>query len=222
VHKIERLAGNVGYLDVRVLHAASVAGETVVAAMNFLSNASALIIDLRQCLGGEPNTVALAISYLYNSEPVHLNSLYLRREDSTQQFWTAAYVPGKRLAGTPVYVLTSSSTFSGGEEFAYDLKSRKRATLVGETTRGGAHPGTPYRLNAHFEIFIPNGRAINPITGADWEGTGVRPDIAVPAEQAFTVAYRMALEAIITSLGNSSSKPHQELAEEARTALNTL
>ncbi|MCL4559289.1 MAG: S41 family peptidase [Chloroflexi bacterium] len=92
---------------------ASVAGETIVAAMNFLAYVDALIIDLRQCLGGEPNPVALAISYLFDSEPVHLNSLYLRSDDRTQQFWTPAYVPGKRLVEIPVYLLISRATFSG-------------------------------------------------------------------------------------------------------------
>lgn len=222
LHKAERLLGNVGYLSVRVFHSAAWGGEVAIAAMNFLSNTNALIIDLRKCRGGEPGMVVLISSYLFGEEPVHLNSLYLRSDNLTQQYWTLPYVPGRRFSNKPVYILTSKDTFSGGEEFAYDLKTRQRATLVGETTRGGAHPGMSYRLHPHFDVFIPNGRAINPVTGTNWEGSGVVPDILVPQEEAFTVAYRMALESIIEGLNESTSNPLRLLREEAQVALQSL
>lgn len=133
--------------------------------MNFLVNTNALILDLRKCRGGNPGMVALISSYLLDEEePVHLNSLYWREYDFTQQYWTLPYVPGKRFGDIPIYVLTSKDTFSAGEEFAYNLKTSQRATVVGEITMGGAHPGSPYRIHPHFEVFIPVGRAINPIT----------------------------------------------------------
>jgi C-terminal processing protease CtpA/Prc len=212
----------VGYLDIHVLHAAFISGETAVAAMNFLRGVHAMIIDLRQCRGGEPNMNALLSSYFFGEEPVQLSSLYLREDDSTHQYWTSPYVPSQRLDNIPLYVLTSQTTFSGGEAFAYDLKAYQRATLVGESTRGGAHPGMTYRLHEHFDVFIPNGRPTNPVTGSNWEGTGVTPDIAVPQEQAFAIAYRMALQSITKTLSEFSSAPYQTLLAEAQAALTAL
>lgn len=219
LHKVERLPGNVGYLDIHYFHRPAWGGDTAVAAMGFLANASAMIIDLRQCTGGHPGMVALISSYLFEEEPVHLDSIYWREEDLTQQYWTLPYVPGKRLGDKPVYVLIGKATFSAGEAFAYDLRSRQRATLVGEKTDGGAHPGASYRLHPHFEVFIPVGRAINPVSGANWEGSGVTPDVSVPQEQAFVCAYNMALQSVIAGLGEAPSGPFKALAEEAQGAL---
>src|SRR5581483_807463 len=115
-----------------------------------------------------------------------LNDLYNRKENSTRQFWTLSYVPGPRLAKQPVFVLTAKRTFSGAEEFTYNLKSLKRATIVGETTGGGAHPVNGQRIDEHFMVGVPFARAINPITKTNWEGTGVEPDVKVPASEALT------------------------------------
>jgi len=143
--KIERMAGNIGYLDLRGFAVADMAGDTLAAAMNFVGNTEALIIDLRQNGGGDPAMVTLLCSYLFGQEPVHINDLYWREGNRTEEFWTKKSVPGKRYEGKDVYVLTSNRTFSGGEEFAYDMKNLKRATLVGETTGGGANPGVDPR-----------------------------------------------------------------------------
>ena len=199
--KIERLQGNVGYLDLRGFFDAEGGAETVAAAMNFLANTDALIIDLRQNGGGSPEMVALISSYLFGNEPVHLNSLYWREGNRTQEFWTKASVPGKRFQGKDVYVLTSSRTFSGAEEFSYNLKNLKRATIIGETTGGGAHPGGGFRIHEHFGMFVPTGRAINPISKTNWEGTGVKPDIEVPAEQALKTAHILALQKVLEQNG---------------------
>jgi C-terminal processing protease CtpA/Prc len=166
--------------------------------------------------------VALLISYLVGPEPVHLNSFYMRSEDKTTQSWTQAYVPGKRMADKPVYVLTSNRTFSGAEEFSYNLKNLKRATLIGETTGGGAHPGDDVFVHPHYRVFVPIGRPINPVSGTNWEGTGVEPDIAVPQEQALTVAHRMALEDLLDKLGDAPKGAARTQAEEARAALAEL
>jgi C-terminal processing protease CtpA/Prc len=219
LHKVERLPGNVGYLEIREFYNSSWAGDTAVAAMTFLANTNGLIFDLRECRGGDSDTIALIYSYLVGDERVQLTSLYWRDEDVTLEYWTLPYVPGKRFGDKPVYVLTGKDTFSGGEAFAYDLQAHQRAILVGEITRGGAHPGTNYRLHAHFDVFIPNGRAINPITGENWEGNGVTPDIQIPQEQALDMAYRMALQSIIANLDKTKSRPLTLLKEEARTAL---
>ncbi len=222
IHKVERLPGNIGYMDIHYFHRAAWGGDTVAAAMNLLANAGALIIDLRKCSGGYPAMISLVVSYLFGEEPVHLSSIYWRDEDITQQYWTLPHIPGKRLGNIPVYVLISKVTFSGGEEFASILLTRKRATIIGDKTDGGAHPGTSYRLHPHFEVFIPIGRVINPVTGKDLEGIGVTPDISVPQEHAFLAAYHMALQAVLTNLSGSSAGPNGALAKEAQTALNNL
>jgi hypothetical protein len=219
LHRVERLPGNVGYLDIHLFHRAGWGGDTAIAAMTFLANTNALIIDLRKCTGGYPDMIALMSSFLFGEEPVHLGSVYWRDDDITQQYWTLPYLPAKRFIDKPVYVLISKVTFSGGEGFAYNLQARKRAILVGEKTDGGAHPGASYRLHPHFEVFIPIGRTINPITGSDWEGIGVTPDIPASSEKAFMIAYSLALESILASLGDSPSGPFKELAEEIKKAL---
>ena len=222
LHKIERLPGNVGYLEIHYFHRPAWAGDAAVAAMQVLANTSALILDLRHCPGGYPGMVSLILSYLFGDEPVHLNSIYWRDDDNTQQYWTLPYVPGKTYGDKPVYVLTSRETFSGGEAFAQHLQARQRGIVVGEKTDGGAHPGARYRLDAHFEAFIPVGRAIDPITGGNWEGSGVTPDVTVPAEEALAAAYRLALAAVIERLGDVDSGPLGALLEEAREALDRL
>jgi len=191
--KVEHLAGNIGYVKFDFFADPDVCGPTAVAAMNFIANVDALIFDLRENGGGDPKMVAFISSYLFD-QLTHLNDLYTRKDNSTQQFWTLPYVPGKRLAGVPVYVLTSKETFSGGEEFCYNLKNLKRATLVGETTGGGAHPVSGHRLDDHFMIGVPFARAINPISHTNWEGTGVEPDVKVPAADALSTAQKLASE----------------------------
>jgi C-terminal processing protease CtpA/Prc len=221
--RVERLPGNVGYLDLRQFASPEYAGDLAVAAMQLLAHTDALIVDLRRNGGGSPAMVALLTSYLFGPQPVHLNSLHWREGDRLAQWWTHQYVPGKRYGGDkPVYVLTSAHTFSGAEEFAYNLQQLKRATLIGETTGGGAHPGDGHQLTPHFAAFIPGGRAINPISGTNWEGTGVSPDIAVPAAEALTVAQRLALGAIIERKPSAEDRDDRALADEAREALAGL
>lgn len=218
--RVERLPGNVGYLDLRSFEDPAIGGETAAAAMNLLAHTSAVIIDLRQNGGGWPEMVALLTTYLSDQEVVHLNSLYSRQEDKTQQFWTLPYVPGSRFGGKkPIYILTSKRTFSAAEEFTYNLKQLKRATVIGETTSGGANPGDWFSLTAHFAVFIPTGRAINPISQDNWEGSGVVPDIAVPQEDAFDVALVEALKAVSAELSTVATGPLAQLYREAQEAL---
>lgn len=189
IGRVERLAGNVGLLEISpVLFSADLVGDELAAALRIVRHTRALVLDLRGCLGSDPATVAFLCTYLLPPE-THLEDLYDRATDSTVQFWTLPYVPGPRY-GTerPVYVLTSADTFSGGEAVAYVLKHTGRATLVGEVTRGGAHPRVGVRVHPHLEAAIPVARSINPVTGTNWEGTGVEPDIAVPAAEALPAA----------------------------------
>ena len=204
--KVERLPGNIGYLEFLNFMDEELGADTVAAAMNFINNTDALIIDMRNNGGGNPAMVALVCSYLFGPEPVHLNDLYWREGNRTDEFWTRKEIAGKRYLNKDVYVLTSKRTFSGAEEFSYNLKNLKRATIIGETTGGGAHPGGGFRINEHFGMFVPTGRAISPITKTNWESTGVTPDISVPADQALHVARIMALKKSVTTFANPDRK----------------
>jgi hypothetical protein len=191
--KAERLPPNIGYLKFNMFANPDICGPTASAAMNFLGSVDALIIDLRENGGGDPKMVAYISSYLFD-ERTHLNDLYHRKENKTEEFWTSTDVPGKRLGGKPVFVLTAKRTFSGAEEFTYNLKNLKRATIVGETTGGGAHPVSGHRIDDHFMIGVPFARAINPISKTNWEGTGVEPDVKVSAAEALDVAKKLAVK----------------------------
>jgi C-terminal processing protease CtpA/Prc len=191
--RVERLPGNIGYVEVRGFGFLERGSVAAAAAMDFVAETDALIIDLRRNGGGEPEMVLALCSYFFG-ESVHVNDIYDRPKNETRQFWTTTSVPGRPYLGKDVYVLTSKRTGSGAEEFAYDLQQQKRATIVGERSWGGAHPGEMIRLSDHLAAFIPSGRAINPISKTNWEGTGVSPDIAAPADDALRVAQMKALE----------------------------
>ena len=193
--KVEILPNNVGYLKFDAFMNADLCGPTASAAMALVAHTSALIIDLRENGGGDPYMVSYIATYLFD-KPLQLNDLYYRKGDSTHQFWTLPSVPGERLANQPVFVLTSKRTFSGAEEFSYDLQTQKRATLVGETTGGGAHPMHGYPVADYFMIAVPEGKPINPVTHGDWEGKGVVPEVKVPAADALEKAQKLAAEKI--------------------------
>jgi len=228
--KVERMPGNVGYIKFNNFFDPEAGADTVAAAMNFVANTDFLIFDLRDNGGGDPAMVKLICSYLFGEKPVHLNDLYWRRGNKTEEFWTIPTVPGKKYLDKDVYILTSNRTFSGGEEFTYNLKNLKRATVIGETTGGGAHPGGVERLSDHFGVFIPIGRAISPITKTNWEGTGVEPDIKVPKEQALKTAFLLALNKALEKAKDDNLKENlkqvidrtqKELDEMKKTAVKT-
>ncbi|MFB6475054.1 S41 family peptidase [Paenibacillus glucanolyticus] len=219
-HRVERLAGNIGYIHLRGFHDPEFAGEAAVNAMNLVANTDALIFDLRNNGGGSPSMVAFITSYLFDSEPFHLNSFYSRANDVISQSWTLSYVPGKRYGNKPVYVLTSDRTFSAAEEFTYNLKNLKRATIIGEVTAGGANPGAIHQLTKHFGIFIPDGRAINPITQTNWEGIGVTPDVETTHHEAYEMAYKLALKHVISLYQDRSE--YGFIVKEAENQLKQL
>jgi len=196
----EVLPGNIGYVEVlSFMGRGAGADEAIAAAMQAVARADALIIDLRANGGGSPVTVASLSSYLFERR-THLNSLHWREGGRVEEFWTRDDVTGVRFgAAKPVFVLTSRRTFSGAEEFAYNLKNLKRATIVGERTGGGAHPGAVRMLNERFAMFVPTGRAVSPVTGTNWEGTGVEPDVQVPADEALERALALARGALRAS-----------------------
>jgi len=219
-YKVERLEGNVGYLDLRQFVHARWAGATAVAAMNFLGASDALIIDVRQNGGGEASMIQLLASYFFD-EPKHINSFYIRPRNTIDQYWTQAYVPGNKMPDIPLFILTSSYTFSAAEEFTYNLKNMKRATIVGENTGGGAHPVMDvFYPSIRLGVRVPMGRAINPITGTNWEGTGIAPDIAVPQQKALSVAHREAIKKIMERTTDDEGKKQLAWTVETMSALD--
>ena len=185
---VDRLACNIGYLNLRQFVPPELDAERIAAAMNLLSETWALIIDLRENGGGAPESVALVSSYFFD-ERTHLNDIYELETNRIEERWTTDKVAGKKYgAKRKIYILTSEDTFSAAEDFAYTMKNTKRATLVGETTGGGANAGNRHRLSAHFMMNVPDARPISPITKTNWEGTGIAPDIAVSAKKSLDVA----------------------------------
>jgi C-terminal processing protease CtpA/Prc len=163
------------------------------AAMELVAHTDALILDLRECLGGSPEGCTLWCSYFFPDDQTHIKDIHDRITGTTRQYWTAAHLPSPRYLDRPVYVLTSARTFSGGEDFAYTLQAHKRALVIGETTRGGAHPTGTYRLTEHVAVKVPSARSTCIATGTNWEGVGVTPDIDTPSGQALAVAHDHAL-----------------------------
>lgn len=190
------LDGNIGYLPFLRFFRAEFAGDALAGAMRELASTKALILDLRECRGGDPVMVALAASWLLEGRPRLWNTISRRRGDATTQFWTAAWLPGERYVDKPVYVLTAHRTFSAPESFAYELQQTRRATIVGETTGGGAHSGAWFPIDDQFSMFIPLSRYVSAASGGDWEGTGVKPDVACDASEALERAHRLALAKI--------------------------
>jgi Peptidase family S41/N-terminal domain of Peptidase_S41 in eukaryotic IRBP len=217
IRRVERLDGNVGYLDLRRMPVPANAGPAIAAAMELVAGTYALIIDMRHNGGGSPEGVAFWCSYLLAERPTHLNDIFHADTGETTQFWALSYVPGTRYTDRPVYVLTGSRTFSGGEELCYNLQALGRAELIGETTGGGAHPARGFPVSAAVRIGIPFARSINPVTGTNWQGTGVVPDVAVPEAQAYDVAYARALRHVLARDDVPAS-----VADEARGALAGL
>jgi retinol-binding protein 3 len=197
IRQAQTLDGNLGYLKINGFLPPAEAGATLSAAMAFLKNSDALIIDLRSNGGGDPSGVAMLVSYLEPPETL-INTFHRRDKVVDDQIWTMPYVPGGRWStDKPVYVLTSKDTASGAEEFAYDMQQLKRGTVVGASTWGGANPGQMLPIDDHFAIFVPFGSAVNPISKTNWEGVGVKPDVAVEPADALITAQRLALQKLM-------------------------
>jgi hypothetical protein len=188
IRRVEQLDGNVGLVDVRRIADAGEGAGAIGAAMQLVTGTSALILDLRDCRGGAPEGAAMWCSYFFGDDQVHLNDIYERSTGVTRQYWTIAHLPAPRYPDRPVYALTSAVTFSGGEDVAYTLQAHGRAVVVGETTRGGAHPTARHPVTEHILVTVPTARTINTVTGTNWEGVGVTPDLPVPADQALDAA----------------------------------
>lgn len=209
--RVEVLDGNIGLLELNAFADFAPARETAAAAMRLLAGVDALIVDLRGNGGGSPEMVQFLCSYFFG-ERTHLNSLVIRRPEGevVREFWTLDELPGPRLVDVPLYVLTSGRTGSAAEEFSYNVQSRDRAILVGQTTAGAANPGGTVPIDERLVAFISDGQARNPITGTNWEGVGVVPEVEVPVPDALDKALVLA---------RAAADDFRRFREEERTAL---
>jgi hypothetical protein len=190
--KVEIRPHNVGYLKLNSFPDLPACQATATAAMSTLNHADALIFDLRDNRGGYANMVVFLAGYLFDHPEYMFNS----RDAISEETWTRSPVPGSLLADKPVYILTSSRTYSGAEQFSFDLKMLKRATLIGETTGGASHSGVLHNLDDHFAVGIPETKPINPFSASDWAITGVEPDVKVKAADALDTAEKLAEAAL--------------------------
>ena len=191
--EVKILNGNIGYLNLRMFADIDLARDAATAAMNFLSNTNAILIDLRTNGGGVPSMMQLLSSYFTGADPVVLSDFYERKTDSKTQLLTFQNIDGKRMTNTPLYILTSKSTFSAAEAFTYTLKHLDKAIVVGEVTKGGANRTKRINLDDNFSVSMPYIQAIHPITKTNWEGTGVQPNIKTTEKEAFVRAYIAAI-----------------------------
>lgn len=215
VQRVEVLAGNVGYLNLTWFYRLEEAREVISSAMQLLESADALILDMRENSGGSPETVALLASYLFDAPGLPLFEI-VPRSGSGDQYNTLEPGVPERNGTRPVYVLTSRRTFSAGEGFAFILQERRRIAVVGEPTLGAANPGRSYPVSPRLEVMVPNSQVRTAMTGRNWEGVGVMPDMAVPAGDALRRAHIHALREL---LRNAQSGPWQETLKRQLAAL---
>jgi C-terminal processing protease CtpA/Prc len=214
VQRVEIFAGNVGYLNLTAFYRPDEARHAIAAAMRTLQHADALILDVRNHGGGSPDTAALLASYFFDERRMPLFEIVPRSGEKRVYETESTDLPGRN-GSRPMYVLTSTRTFSAGEGIAFLLQERERAEVIGETTAGAANPGRPYRVNDHFEVTIPNGKIRTAIRGSNWEATGVVPDVKVAADKALRVAHIRALSRLIEQ--TKTGARHDELQRQLDT-----
>ncbi len=215
---VKIMEGNVGYLDLRNFAGIESGKAVADAYMKLMSRTDAVIIDLSKNGGGSPDMVQYLCSYFFDQK-VHLNSLYYREGNRTIDYWTLDEVGGIKMPDVPLFVITSSRTFSGAEEFSYNMQTRKRATLVGQTSGGGANPGGSRPINEDLTVNIPTGKAINPITKTNWEGVGVIPEVETSVEESLNKAHELAKEAA-EEYRNKTKEKYTSLFMDLNTSLD--
>jgi C-terminal processing protease CtpA/Prc len=197
VQHVEILDGNVGYLNLTAFYRLEEARDTLSAALRTLRHADALILDLRENTGGSPETAAMLASYFFATPNLPLFEI-VDRFGGVRKYSTLPTPETEQNESRPLYLLTSARTFSAGEGIAFVLQERQRAEIIGEQTAGAANPGRPYPINAQFEVTVPNGKVVTTVTGGNWEGKGVTPDIVVPASAGRETAHRRALAHLLS------------------------
>jgi len=214
-NEVSILPGNVGYIDMRQFFPAQLGGDTAIAALDFIANTDAVIFDMRNNRGGAPSMVQLLISHFLDpNNQVPINTFLASNRDYPGELTSLAYLPSQARPDVPLYVLTSGRTGSAGEAFPYHLQAMERATIVGETTYGAGNPGGFFPAAEGFGVFVSTSRTRNPITGTNWEGTGVTPDVAVPQAEALDTALVMAYETLLESTEDAAQRELLEWSRE--------
>jgi len=204
LRKAEILSGNLGYIKINHFWADNIYGkETLKATLQFVSNSNALIIDLRDCGGGSQETVNMICGY-FLEKSTHINDMFDRAAKTTTEYWTKPDSAFTKMIKMPLYILTNNKTFSAAEEFCYDLQCIKRASIIGETTGGGAHGTFSQEAGMGFVLSIPYSTAINPITKTSWEKIGVKPDIEVTSDKALETAEIIIFDSLISKTKDPS------------------
>lgn len=204
--KVEVLPGNIGYLPFNLfVDDIEAAKPTITAALKFLANTTALIIDLRENMGGSPEMVSQIESYFFK-EKTHMNDLINRSNTDTTYMYADPAKSDSLFLSMPVYILTGPHSFSGAEDFSYGMQIAKRASVVGEPSGGGAHPQMPFSVGQSFVAFIPFARSVNPITKTDWEGTGVMPDVKTTANEALIKAQEIIFRNLLLTATDQKEK----------------
>jgi len=199
VQRIEILPGNVGYLQFTAFYRPNEAREAIASAMAILRHADALILDLRENGGGSTETMALLASYFYEAQGLPLFEVFPRPPAKVAKFMTETMPLLDRNEQRPTYVLVSGNTWSGGEGLAFILQDRHRAEVIGEATAGAGNQARTHRLNARFEVTIPNGSVRTAIRNQSWEGMGVVPDVPIASSDALRAAHARALQRLLKS-----------------------
>lgn len=213
--EVALLPGNVGYIDMRQFEGVQIAGETAIAALNFVKNADAVIFDMRENHGGDPSMVQFLISHFLDpNEPVVINTFVSRDRDFPEELRSLAHLPAGARPDTPLYVLTSHGTGSAGEAFPYHLQAMGRAEIIGETTVGAGNPGETFEAGDGFSVFISTGSARNPVTLTNWEGVGVQPDVEVPAADALDEALARAYARLAETAADPAQRTSLAWARE--------
>ncbi|GJL96236.1 MAG: hypothetical protein DHS20C06_00530 [Hyphobacterium sp.] len=216
--EVSILPGNVGYIDMRLFFPVQQGGDTALAALNFIEHTDAVIFDMRQNGGGTPQMVQFLISHFLDpNSPTVINTFRASNRDYPGELLSLAYLPGAARPDVPLYVLTSSRTGSAGEAFPYHLQAMERATIVGETTYGAGNPGGFVPAGEGFGVFVSNARTQNPVTGTNWEGVGVVPDVATTSDDALETALGLAYGAILET---AEEPGHRQSIEWAREVIN--
>lgn len=219
IRGVEVLPGNIGYLDLRQFahfdpeDPQAPARQSIDAALELLAHVDALIIDLRDNGGGSPAMVGY-LSSAFTPGDADIYNTFHHRQGTVSEAPVVPYASPR--LDLPLYLLTSARTASAAEAFAYTLGNAGRAVLVGTSTAGAANPGMEVDAGHGFRVFVSTGTPISPITGDNWEGSGVRPDVATDASQALDAARALALEAVL------ASDPPAAEAVDTRWALEAL
>ena len=211
--EVRLLEGNVGYLRLYTFAPARMGGDTAAAAMRLLSNADAVIIDLRGNRGGYPDMGLLLASYFFD-RPTHYANIYRREGDRTEQQWTMPFVPGPRLTTQPLYIVIGHDSFSGAESLAYNLQALGRAVIVGEPSGGGATGVNTIRVDDRFTVVVADVNFTSPRTGRNWEGTGVIPDLPAAYADAPRIAHQAALHRLAESERDEARRRELQWAAE--------